>query len=792
MKSSLLVVMILLASFFANAQQQNINYKRAKIYLDAEHTLKQLNNLDIPADHGIHKDGKFIISDFSTDEIDRAVSKGYKISIINEDIKAYYKNQINEQHSSNNISCTTTDDFSYTTPENFNQGSMGGYFTYQELLNELDDMATQFPNLITPKTQISNFLTEGTSNTDVSPSIGNNPIYWVRISDNPSSDEDESEILYTSIHHAREPMSLMNLVFYMWYLLENYETDSAIKALVDNSELYFIPVVNPDGYLYNEITDPNGGGLWRKNRNNTTGVDNNRNYDYHINGDETNGSWGGSGSSNNPSSDTYHGTEPFSEIENKAVKWFVEQHEFTVALNNHTFGEILYYPFGYADVPTSDDSLYQGLGSLLTSKNNYDAFRDYPYAGDSDDFMYGTVGTHEKIFAFTPEIGTSFWPPASDIIDTCKKMMYLNLTAARVIQNYASVEDTSTTFISSTNTTANFLLQRLGIKGTGDFTVTFIPVSNNIVDHSESITFVQLEQFEEVTQSIDYSLDTGISNGDPIIYDLVVENGIYNLSKRITKIYGETEQLFLDEGNSTTENFENNNWETTTSTFVSASSSITDSADGDYQNGTNSSIELSNGIDLSNAVAASMNFYTKWDIEDTWDYVQLEVSIDNRQTWEAQCGKYTTAGTNNQPIGEPLYDGVQEDWTFEEVDLSDYIGESILIRFKLVTDSGVTRDGFYFDDLSFNIINNDNLSVDDSAFAKAFSISPNPTLGKIEILSSIDNYHIEVVDIAGRKLFNKKINSKKIFVDLSSYASGIYFIRLQKEQNIESFKILKL
>ena len=63
----------------------------------------------------------------------------------------------------------------------------------------------------------------------------------------------------------------------MWYLLENYDSDSEIQSIVDNTELYFIPVVNPDGYLYNELTNPNGGGFWRKNRFNGFGVDNNRN-----------------------------------------------------------------------------------------------------------------------------------------------------------------------------------------------------------------------------------------------------------------------------------------------------------------------------------------------------------------------------------------------------------------------------------------------------------------------------------------------------------------------------------
>ena len=43
----------------------------------------------------------------------------------------------------------------------------------------------------------------------------------------------------------------------------------------------------------------------------------------------------------------------------------------------------------------------------------------------------------------------------------------------------------------------------------------------------------------------------------------------------------------------------------------------------------------------------------------------LKVSTNNGVTWIPQCGLYTNAGENNnsiQPVGEPLYDGIQSDW----------------------------------------------------------------------------------------------------------------------------------
>jgi len=777
---------------FAKAQQTATIYKRVKIHINDTHTLQQLGEMGIPIDHGIRKKGMFIISDFSIEEINMCTANGYEVTILHEDIKSYYKNQSTEQsRNSRNTTCSQTDALTFETPQNFNQGSMGGYLTYQELLDELDDMASQYPNLITQKAQIGDFLTEGTPDNSVTPSIGSNPIYWLKISDNANTDENETEVLYTAIHHAREPMSLMNLVFYMWFLLENYDTDQDIQNIVNNTELYFIPVINPDGYLYNQVTDPNGGGLWRKNRKDTNGVDNNRNYNYFINGDPNNGSWGGPGSSNNPNNQTYHGTAPFSEVENQAIKWFVEQHEFVLALNNHSFGELLFFPFGYANVATPDEDLYLGLGSLLTSQNGYSELRDSPFSGESDDFMYGTLGTHSKIMAFTPEIGTSFWPPASNIENICQEMMFLNLEAARASQNHANIEDTTPAFIETiSEAEASFSIQRLGITGNGTFTVSLEPVSSNIISNGSAVTFSSLSELEVSNGTIDYNLNSNIQNGDIIQYNLILDNGIYTTSLPFTKTFGTTETLLSDSGD-TTQNFENTNWATTTTTFVSPSSAITDSPSGDYSNNQESAITLLESIDLTTAIAASVSYYARWEVEDTWDYVQFEISTNGGSTWEPQCGNFTTAGSNNQPIGQPVYDSIQEDWVLEQIDLSDYLGQTIIARFNLVTDSAVTQDGFYFDDLEFNVIQEENLSVDTNELINNFTAYPNPTSNTVEISSRITNYTATVINILGQEINSKSTTTGNVTLDLSTYTSGIYFIKLQQAKNTSVLKIIR-
>ena len=116
------------------------------------------------------------------------------------------------------------------------------------------------------------------------------------------------------MHHAREIMTVEMCLYFARYLCENYGTDPVATFLVDNRQIWFVPIVNPDGFVYNEDNDPDGGGMWRKNRRpgggGCYGVDNNRNYPY---------MWVGDGSSGNPCDDDYRGPSAGSEPENQAL-----------------------------------------------------------------------------------------------------------------------------------------------------------------------------------------------------------------------------------------------------------------------------------------------------------------------------------------------------------------------------------------------------------------------------------------------------------------------------------------
>jgi PKD repeat protein len=695
MKNILLSLIFFTLTLTLNAQ----DYSRLKVFANEEQLYK-LGNLGVAVDHGISKEGTFFISDFSRSE--RAIMDQYEFNyeVLIEDVEQYYIDILNnpkkEEAILKNTICSNTSSGSSsyanpTTPTNFNLGTMGGYLKYNEMLAELDAMVQQYPNLITAKAPISTFL-----------SHENRPIYHVKISDNPNVDENEPKALYTAIHHAREPMSLMETIFFMWYVLENYGTNEEITYLVNQTQLFFVPCINPDGYVYNETTNPNGGGMWRKNRRNNGGgvygVDLNRNYGY---------GWGTTGTSTNTSNDTYCGTAPYSEPEVQAMRWLVQNHKFVSAFNAHTYARSILFPIGTTTAEFADHHDYfQAETNHMVQFNGYTPMKSsllYQASGDSDDYMYKMdigVGVKDTMFVHTPEVGTAFWQPSSEIIATCREMVFPNLVLAHITRNYVVVKDTDPNSISTLSGNFNHSANRLG-RMSGPVTVSIQPLLN-ITSVGNDVVY-DLALMQTSTGAISYTLNPNIQFGNLVKYIIKTDNGLWVKRDTIVKTYG-AYNLQVTENATAVTNW-TGNWSTTSSTFVSSPKCFTDTPTGNYVNNANTTYSYVPTIDLTNAYAAQITFYAKWNIEADYDYVQFQVSTDGGATWIGQCGNYTNAGTSAngsvQPNNQPVYDGVMSSWVMEEINLSDYLGQIIKVRFQLRSDGGTRKDGFYFDD--FNI-----------------------------------------------------------------------------------------
>ncbi|MEO6037935.1 MAG: M14 family metallopeptidase, partial [Saprospiraceae bacterium] len=298
-------------------------YSEVQIDLQAK-TMTELARLGIETDHGewLPQLNRFTTA-LSATELQSVQQAGFSTKIRVADLQQDYLEKRQHPVTDRGGSCQPSVT-PYPTPANYSYGSMGGYQTHDEILAMLDDMRAKFPDLITVRKVVSDSILthEG------------RPQWFVKISDHADLNETEPAVLYTALHHAREPNGMSQMLFYMWHLLENYPTDPEVKYLVDHEELYFIPCLNPDGYIYNETNNPNGGGYWRKNRrvngDGTFGVDLNRNYGYQ---------WGfnDSGSSPNTGSETYRGPGPFSEPESRMLRDFGNAHQFLIANNYHTY-----------------------------------------------------------------------------------------------------------------------------------------------------------------------------------------------------------------------------------------------------------------------------------------------------------------------------------------------------------------------------------------------------------------------------------------------------------------------
>lgn len=592
--------------------------------------------------------------------------------------------------------------------QGFGYGSMGGFYTFNEVVNKLDSMKILYPNLITEKQAIGY-------------SIENRPIWMVKISDNPDLNEIEPQVLYTALLHAREPQGMMTVLYYMYYLLEKYGIDPEVTYLVNTREIYFIPVVNPDGYEHNRTTNPNGGGLWRKNRRNNGGgifgVDLNRNFGPYAYWDAPNG-----GSSTNPSSDTYRGTAPFSEPETAVLRDFLLTKRIRACLNYHTYGNLLIYPYGALQRETPDSLIYREFARDMTAFNGYVYGTDlqtvgYSTRGNSDDYMYDgePIGIRPKIFAMTPEVGSvsdGFWPNPSRIFPLAIENLYPNLYYTWIVGEYPKI--VSKNVISNTGyilrgDTVRFVvdIKNKGLGNGYNIGVQFESLSPHLIlIGNTSIQFDTLyaraTRNNQTNPLVIRVANSALNGTKHKIVTKISVNGILLIKDTTNLIIGLPTQIFADNFETGTSNWQlMNTWGLTTSTFYSPSNSMTDSPIGNYPNNANTFILTNQAIDLTQSGMATLEFWTRWDIEAGWDFAQVRVSTNNGASWISLQGKFTKKGSGKgaQPANEYGYDGTQLTWVKEEMDLSNFIGKNIRIQLLLKTDGSVTKDGWYIDDI---------------------------------------------------------------------------------------------
>ena len=282
------------------------------------------------------------------------------------------------------------------------------YSDYKKLMAEIFFLAKSFPDLVkVEKIGQSQFKKQD--------------IYGVKISGQPREREDEPSVLFMAGHHAGEPAGIHVCLAIMKHILNN-QKNPKIQKWLQQMAIWLVPCVNPDGYDYlisNRLEFP----WWRKNlRDNdgdgvfefgTDGVDLNRNYDFN---------WR-SGGSPDAGSRYFRGLAPGSENEVQMIKKLADRERFVLAVDYHSFGEVVMFPWSNEMRPPDAGVLKNIAQNLAGRLKKIDRDKYYGLiplngkSGQSANWLYA----HWRTAAFIIEIGPEYFPDQSmlqKIVDT--------------------------------------------------------------------------------------------------------------------------------------------------------------------------------------------------------------------------------------------------------------------------------------------------------------------------------------------------------------------------------------
>ena len=240
----------------------------------------------------------------------------------------------------------------YWTPEERNIDLFGKdwnlqFTTYSQMVTQMQQAAADHPDILVLDT--------------LGYSVQNRMILGAKISGNPDQEENEPEFRIIGCHHGNEYMSVEMALLMMDYLTDNYGSDPQATHLVDDLEIWIIPMMNPDGRTAGSRVNANG-------------VDLNRDYGY-----------------------MWKGLTPdiFSQIETKVIREHGMKNNFSISLSFHTSGDIVNYVWNYKDFPVADSAFVVDISMEYGSYNGYwvvEGYNWYVTNGDCNDWSYGSRG----------------------------------------------------------------------------------------------------------------------------------------------------------------------------------------------------------------------------------------------------------------------------------------------------------------------------------------------------------------------------------------------------------------
>ncbi len=647
----LLAALLVLAIALPGAAAARDTHALIRLWLDAPGATSWL--LDHPGldiaylKPGVHAD---IVA--SADDQELLRTSGLRTTLVHEDLEGFYAARLSPDKSD----------------------SFGIYHNWPEAIAFVDSLRMLYPEVVSAKWSIGQ-------------SVEGRDLWCFRMSDNPDVDEDEPEVLFDAVHHAREVMSSEFVILFAQYLAQNYAAgDPEITYLLNEREIYFVPVVNPDGFVYN-----NWGDMWRKNRRNNGGacwgVDINRNYPYQ---------WGGSGSSGDTCDETYRGPSPGSEPETQALMGLINAHQFVTHNSYHTYGGLTLFPWGYTETHTPDHSTFVHLGDQMTMYNGYEAGQPgavlYPVSGGALDWVYGAQSEHPKCLSLSNEIGGSsdgFWPPESRRGPLFQENIWPAIYLMRVAGVFVTVEgpvvvggDGNGRLDPGESAGISFTISNQSVvAAAGNVTVTLLCDD----------PYVQLDEAQRNVGSMAQISSLNLA-GDPLPVTVAADCPVGRVVTLVAQVSHDGGSLSFPlayvvgpESIVLSDDFEHGSsawtlegtWGLTTAQSHSPTTSLTDSPGSNYVNESTTAATLTDG-----RLASRLTFWHRYSLETDWDYGHVQVSADG--------GPWSTVAS---------YTGNMSSWQQVDVPLTTWLGQSLRVRFQLASDYSITRDGWYVDDV---------------------------------------------------------------------------------------------
>jgi len=704
-------------------------YVVGRVWFSDTFSIYDAEDLGVEIDHAIYKQ-RYVEAFFNEWTLAELYKCGVRVEVLVDNAEAWNRQRL----AHNNHPAKVRRASETSSVRNFRLGSMGGFFQLEEIYENLRRMREQFPNLVSEPIRI------GTS-------IEGRPIFSYRFCTDSAFAQRKPEVLYTALHHAREPGSAANLLYFLWFLLERFQAnDPEARYLLNNRQIYTVVVINPDGYAYNQRMNPSGGGLWRKNRrehiNGTFGVDLNRNYGTMEFWDSPN-----NGSSTAFAAETYRGSEPFSEPETQAIRELCRVRQFKTALNYHSFSNLLIYPFSYVDRETPDSTFFRAVCAEITKVNRYSGGRDlqtvgYSVRGASDDWMYAEVDGHGKIMSMTPEVGTildNFWPDTDRIIPQCIENLPTNLhTAWSAEANLRPVQ----TFVSENRQTGrvrvNVEIQNIGVAQAADSArIRLTALMRGVEILTPQRTLRRLRSTEVQREVFDVQVDTMVQNGTLVPVEIVVlQEGVPRRDTVEVQVT-QPERFVLFNGDGSRWQSNGNRWGVVQDRLTGRPA-LTDSPSGVYGRRDRNYTQYDSFISLRGLRSATLEFQARWTLEANYDAAVVQVSADSGTTWRNLRTSLTKQGlpiiNTAQPVNDWCFDGNFPQWIRQEASLDEFLGRDVLLRFGVLTDNDGQFDGMYVSDIALRAYSGSpSTRVTVTAPITTFRVAPSVVLTESEI-----------------------------------------------------------